>query len=240
MMDAERRTGIVVGALFIMATVASILGSVALGSVLDGGDYLIGVAAHESRIILAVLLFLVAASSAFATAFLLFPILRRHSEGLAAGYVVLRTFENVFYVAGAVALLMMLTVSQNESVGAAAASDLSLLGAALLALNHWSVAIGTLIFAGLGSMTMNSVLYRSGLVPRWLSSWGVGGAALLVAYGVLGILGYDTGMGSAYMLLAMPIAIQEMVFAIWLIARGFDRRYAVVESTPELRVDALT
>ena len=107
-MDQDRRTARIVGILFIVATVASILGSVALGSVLDGSDYLTTVAAHEGQVITAALLFLIAATSAFATAFLLFPILRRHAEGLAAGYVGLRAFENVFYVASVVGILAML------------------------------------------------------------------------------------------------------------------------------------
>ena len=235
-MDSDRRTGIVVGALFIVATAASILGSVALGSVLDGSGYLINVAASESQVISAALLFLVAASSAFATAFLLFPILRRHSEGLAAGYVGARGFENVFYVAGTVGLLIMLTVSQNSVAGS---PDLPLLGAALLALHDWSILIGTLIFAGLGSLTLNSVLYQSGLVPRWLSLWGIVGAVLLISYGLLGIFGVDTALGSPYMLLAMPIALQEMVFAVWLIARGFNRPAVHSEQTPDLRVTVL-
>jgi hypothetical protein len=235
-MDSDRKTGIVVGALFIVATAASILGSVALGSVLDGSDYLINVAASESQVILAVLLFLVAASSAFATAFLLFPILRRHSEGLAAGYVGIRGFENVFYAAGVVGLLIMLTVSQNSVAGS---PDLPLLGAALLALHDWSILIGTLIFAGLGSLTLNSVLYQSGLVPRWLSLWGIVGAVLLVSYGLLGVFGVDTALGSPFMLLAMPIALQEMVFAVWLVARGFSRPAVQSYQTAEHRVAAM-
>ena len=89
----DRRTAKVVGVLFIVATVASLLGSVALGSVLDGSDYLATVAAHEGQVITAALFFLIASTSAFATAFLLFPTLRRHAEGLAAGYVGLRAFE---------------------------------------------------------------------------------------------------------------------------------------------------
>jgi len=232
-MDSDRKTGIVVGALFIVATAASILGSVALGSVLEGPEYLINVAASESQVILAVLLFLVAASSAFATAFMLFPILRRHAEGLAAGYVGIRGFENVFYVASVVGLLIMLTVSQNDAAGA---PDLPLLGAALLALHDWSVLIGTLIFFGLGSLTLNYVLYQSGLVPRWLSLWGLVGAGLVFTYGLLGIIGVDTGLGSPFMLLAMPIALQEMVFAVWLITRGFDGRAVHSDQTPDLRV----
>ena len=67
----------------------------------------------------------------------------------------------------------------------------------------------------------NHVLYRSRLVPGWLSLWGLVGGGLLFLYGVLGILGVDTGLGSAWMLLAMPIAVEEMVFAGWLLRKGF-------------------
>jgi Domain of unknown function (DUF4386) len=106
---------------------------------------------------------LIAATSAFATVFLLFPILRRHAEGLAAGYMGLRAFENVFYVASVVGILAMLRVSQSDTAGSADTSQLALLGAAMMALRDWSTMIGTLIFAGLGAVTLNYVLYRSRL-----------------------------------------------------------------------------
>lgn len=238
-MNSERRTAIVVGTLFVAATVASILGSVVLGSVLDGRDYLVGLASHESQVIFAVLLFLIAATSAVGTALLLFPILRRQTEGLAIGYVGLRTFENVFYVVGTVALLIMLTVSQSDTASTANAANLSLFGAALLALHEWSVLIGTLIFAALGSLTLNYVLFQSRLVPRWLSVWGLAGAALIFVYGLIGIFGWgSSGLGTPYMLLAMPIAVQEMVFAAWLIVKGFDQR-AIQGHTPESSVDMI-
>ncbi len=234
-MDTERRTARIVGALFVVATVASILGSVVLGSALDGPTYLTDISGKETSIAVAVLLFVIAATSAFATAVLLFPILRRHAEGLAAGYVGLRTFENVFYVAGAVALLTMLSVSQDEAISRAAVTDVPVLGATLLALHDWSVLIGTLIFAGLGGLTLNVVLYRAILVPRWISAWGILGAGLLVIYGVVGVFGGSIGMESPLMLLAMPIAVQEMVFAGWLIVKGFDRRQGIDRSRPNGR-----
>jgi hypothetical protein len=217
-MHGDRRTAVVVGVLFIIATVASILGTVVLGSALDGDDYLTSVSAEQ--IVPAALLFLVAATSAFGTAILLYPILRKHSEGLAAGYVGLRAFENILYVTGVVAMLMMLSVSSSATVEQAAAGDLLLLGSALLALHSWAVLLGTLIFFSLGALTLNVVLYRSGLVPRWLSIWGLVAAIGTLGYGLLGIFGVDTGLGSPFMLLAMPIAFQEMVFAGYLIARG--------------------
>ena len=240
MMDSDRRTAVVVGALFISATVASLLGAIALGSVLEGPDYLLDLSGHGSRVIAAVLLYLIAASSAFATAFLLLPILRRHAEGLAVGYVVLRTFENVFYVASCVALLMMLTISQSDAITMASPAQVPLLGAALLAFQDWSVLIGTLIFFGLGSLALNYVLYRSRLVPRWLSAWGIVAAPLAFLYGLLGIFGVGTGLGSPFMLLAMPIALQELVFAVWLIAKGFLRHEVILEQPQRSHVGVPT
>jgi hypothetical protein len=237
-MDADRRTLKVVGALFVLATVASLLGSAILGSALEGSDYLIAISSKEASVVMAALLFVIAATAAFSTAALLFPILSRHAEGLAAGYVGLRTFENVFYVAGAVALLAMLSVSQDEAIGRAAATDVPALGATLLALHDWSVLVGTLIFAGLGSLTLNSVLYRATLVPRWLSVWGIAGAALLVLYGIIGLFGGGIGMEFPLMLLAMPIAVQEMIFAGWLIVKGFDDRGWIDAPSTHRGVDA--
>ena len=157
---------------------------------------------------------------------------------MAAGYVGLRAFENVFYVASVVGILAMLRVSQSDTAGAADISQLALLGAAMMALRDWSIMIGTLIFAGLGAVTLNYVLYRSRLVPGWLSLWGLVGGGLLFLYGVLGILGVDTGLGSPWMLLAMPIAVEEMVFAGWLLAKGFQTGEAQHRPTPAPRVAA--
>jgi hypothetical protein len=232
--DAEpgsnRRREKLVGALFIVATAASILGSIAVGSALDRPDYLTTLNVHEGQVIVAAVLFLIAAMSAFAIAFLLFPVLKTRDEGLAAGYLGLRAFENVFYVASVVALLAMLRVSQSDVVGSSEGSSVPLLGSALLALREWSTVLGTLVFAGLGAVILNDVLYRWRLVPRWLSLWGVLGGAMLVLYGLLGIFGLDTDLGSPAMLLAMPIAVQEMALAGWLLAKGL--RTTETGSTP--------
>ena len=108
-MDSFRNTAIIVGVLFISATVFSILGTVALGSVLSAPNYLSTVSAHGNQLITAVIFWIIAAFSAVATSFMLFPVLKKHIESLAMGYVVLRTFENVFYVIGALTLLTILT-----------------------------------------------------------------------------------------------------------------------------------
>ncbi len=95
------------------------------------------------------------------------------------------------------------------------------IGSLLLALQDWSFEIGTLIFLGLGGFFIYYPLYELKLVPRVLTIWGLIGAACVLLYGFLALFGL-TSDSVALNLLAAPIAIQEMVFAVWLIAKGFN------------------
>ncbi len=226
---SERMRERIVGVLFVVATVGSIAASAIQGSILEGPGYLSELTSHSGRLIGSALVFMVAAISAVGTALLLFPILRTRAEGLSIGYVAMRTFENVFYVGGVVAMLSMLTVAGGDAIGIEPTNS-PMVGAALIAIQHWSVSIGTLIFFGLGAWILNHLLYRFRMVPRWLSGWGIAGAYLVIMYGLVVVLGGDVGIGSPLMLLAMPIAFQEMVFAGWLITRGMSDEPPRVES----------
>ncbi len=117
---------------------------------------------------------------------------------------------------------MMLTLSQKYVAGAVDASYYQSLGILLSSLRDWSVLIGPLIFFSLGSLTLNYVLYQSKLVPKWLSLWVFIGAALTLLYGFLGIFGFTMSLTSPFALLAMPILAQEIVFAVWLIVKGYN------------------
>ncbi len=67
------------------------------------------------------------------------------------------------------------------------------------------------------------VFYRSRLIPRWLSVWGLAGTS----FGALGALlvlfrAIDT-MSGPQVALNLPIGVQEIVLAVWLIWKGFNR-----------------
>ena len=215
-MKTYRVTAIVVGILFITATVTAILSIVSLGSILEPPDYLTKFSENENRVIISVLLWLILAVSVMGIGVLMFPVLKPYDEGLALGYAGIRLIEAVFIIAASLGLLSLLTLSQEFVAGALDATYYQPSGALLIALHDWSFIIGTMIFLGLGGLCLNYLLYQSKLVPRWLSVWGLIGAALILLYGLLSLFGLDPG------LLAPPIAVQEMVFAVWLIVKGFN------------------
>lgn len=81
-----------------------------------------------------------------------------------------------------------------------------------------------LLIFGFGALFFYSVLYQSRVVPRWISAWGFLAAAFILVGGALdltGIVGQSSGVGFE-LIFAPPIAINEMVLAVWLIAKGFN------------------
>jgi hypothetical protein len=215
-MKSYRKTAIIVGVLFITATVTAILSIVFTGSILDPPDYLTKVSENENQVIISVILWLILAVSVMGIGVLMFPVLKKYNEGLALGYAGIRLIETVFIIVASLSLLSLLTLSQEYVAGVLDVSYYQPSGTSLLALYDWSFVIGTLIFLGLGGVCLNYLLYQSKLVPRWLSVWGLIGATLVLLYGLLSLFGLDPSF------LAALIAVQEMVFAVWLIVKGFN------------------
>jgi len=116
----------------------------------------------------------------------------------------------------AIGLLLLLTLSR-EFVNAVApvASYFQTSGALLLAVYDWSSVPENFPY-GLGALILNYLLYKSKLIPRWLSGWGLIGATLMLAMGLLRMFGHP------WIFLAVPILVNEMVLAVWLIVKGFN------------------
>jgi len=223
-MTSDRKTAIIVGVLFIIATVTSSLYYVIVTPILDAPDYLVKVSENANQVIIGVLLYLIDCAAVVAIPIVLYPIFKKHNEALALGYVASRMIESVTIIVGHISLLSLLTLSQ-EYVQAAApdASHFQALGALLLAVIDRALLLGVEFVFSLTALILNYLLFRSKLVPRFISVWGLIGATLLLVSGFLVMFGLSLSPTSAIsMLLSLPIALQEMVFAIWLIGKGFN------------------
>ena len=72
----------------------------------------------------------------------------------------------------------------------------------------------------LGALMYYTLFYRSRLVPRWLSGWGVAGVLLMLTASLLAL--FSNSPVTGYTLLILPLAVQEIVLAIWLLVKGFN------------------
>ena len=215
----DRRYALTAGVLFIIATAADLLGA-AVRPDLTGTDYLTQVAAQGDRVAAGALLLLIAAFACAGIAISMYPILRKANAGLALGSVVFRTMEAVMYVIAVVSLLSLLTLGQEQlvSAGAAERASLGAVGGLLLSLREHAALAGVFAFC-LGAFLYYCALFQSRLIPRWLSGWGIAAIILLAMAGVLALFNHDAVTG--YVPLASQIFLQEMVLALWLIAKGF-------------------
>jgi hypothetical protein len=218
-MNSTRKIAVITGVIFIIATVTSILAS-ALVPVLTGTDYLTRVSAHTNQVAAGALLYLIGAFTSAGIAISLYPVLKGSNTGLALGSVVFRTVEAVFYMVAVVSLLSLLTLSQQfANAGAADRASLQTIGNLLVSVRDHASLAGVFAFS-LGAFMYYYLFFQSRLIPRWLSGWGIVAIILMTAACVLALFSDNPVTG--YILLAAPIALQEMVLAVWLIVKGFN------------------
>ncbi len=157
---------------------------------------------------------------------MIYPILKKHNEALALGYAGARIAEGVLFIVNVIFILTLLTLSQAfVKAGALDASYYQTLGTVLLAAGDWAFLLGFGLAFALSALILNSLLYQTKLIPRWLSGWGFVGAVLIFVYYLLQF--FSTNQVE---ILFLPIAVQEMVFAVWLIIKGFNSPAIVSES----------
>lgn len=218
-MSSARKTSIAAGSLFVIGTVA-VLAADAIVPALTGDGYLQGLAGQQQRLGVAVICYLLAAGASASIAVALYPLLRRVSAGLALASVVFRAVEGVFY---AVAVVGLLSVPPLARQAAAATPEqrpaLRALADSLLSLRDHATLVGVVAFC-VGALLCYLLLYRSQLVPRWLSGWGVVATLLMLSACVLAIFADRAVTG--YVPLILPIAVQELALAGWLLVKGFD------------------
>ncbi|MGN6576888.1 MAG: DUF4386 domain-containing protein [Nocardioides sp.] len=208
--------------MYITGTVAGVLSKVvALAPVSDADDHLAAAAQHADAVVTGALLVLVMGLSLAFVPVVLFPVLRRVDEVLAIGYLVIRgAVETACYILAAVSLLLLLPLGEVAAAGSGTASPAGVRLGNVLVDSADIGALTALVFC-LGGVMFYALLYRSRIVPRWVSLWGLAAIPLYVAAFVLAMYAVIGTNSTEQNLLVMPLAVQEMVLAIWMIARGF-------------------
>jgi hypothetical protein len=219
-MNANRKTAIITGVIFIIATVAGPILATPLTPVLTGTDYLIRVSAHPNQVAGGVLLWIISAFTSAGIAIALYPVLKERNAGLALGSVIFRTLEAAFYMVGVVSLLSLLTLGQQfTTAGAADRASFQAIGNLLVSVRDHAGLLAVFAFC-LGAFMYYYLFLQSRLIPRWLSGFGIVAIILMMVACVLAL--FSGNRITSYIPLAAPIAVQEMVLAVWLIVKGFN------------------
>ncbi|WP_084598691.1 DUF4386 domain-containing protein [Actinoplanes subtropicus] len=210
-MPASKTSARLVGVLFIAASATAVAGGSLLlpmrrrGFLTTGGSH--------AQLVTGALLEVALALAVVAIAALLLPTLRDAGEGWAVLYTAIRTIEGLLVLTGATSALVMTSL-----IGSGGPATL---GAAVLQTREWAYHLGTVLVFAASAIVLNALLLRGGRVPRWLAWWGLAGGCLLLLRGVLEL--YGPRPGAVQAVCAVPIGVQEMVFAGWLIVKGYRR-----------------
>jgi len=230
-MNSNRKTAIVLGAIYIIALSAAMLRSVLLDSILDAPGYLVNLSSNENDVLLGVLLLFIMGVAIPGIGIVFYPILSKQNKTLALGYVVAGIIECVLFLITVIAVLTLLTLSKNYvNAGAPDNSYFQSSGILLIAVRDWAFNILWPISIGLATLILYYLLYQSELIPRWFSIWGLFGGVAASTGGLLSYFGAIGTLSIIYNLLLLQIAIQELVMAIWLIAKGFNPSAILTDS----------
>jgi hypothetical protein len=220
-MNTYRKDAVLTGVLIILGTVFGILAAVIGGDVfillisskpLAGVDMLSQVAANSSQLTGSALFIIMMGTSLVAITVFLYPILRRDSERLAMGMVLFRgALEGTWYFVTALGFFALVALGNEYIATGANSTALQSMGHVLYQIQYRLGEIGPIFFL-IGTACLYISFFRTRLIPRWLTVWGLIG---VISSMVHTNTGYD-------FYLKMVLVPQEMVMGIWLIVKGFN------------------
>jgi len=216
-MKTYRLNSVMAGALYFLGTIMGIFSIVVAGQ-FNAGEVSVNLGADPSRLTLGAFFIMLMGVLLSAMTVFLYPLFRKDSEELAMGMVIFRgALEGAGYIIGAL-LWVLLAALSKEFAGTDSAS-LQAVGNLVLEVSNKKGDIGTVFFI-IGAMCLYTSFYRTRLIPRWLTLWGMIGAVFYLVYGLLSL--FDIG-GAGLGFLELPLFVQELAMGLWLVIKGFNK-----------------
>jgi hypothetical protein len=234
-MESYKKNALAAGVLFV---IADLVGFVSLPFIqpMNDTNYLVSVSTNANMVTTAALLLFIGGAAAIGIGISLYPVLKKYSEGLALGSVGFRIAEGMLDFVAVIGLLVLVTLSQQfVNAGAPDSSYFQTLGVLVDGGYHWTSNIVKLMAFSIGAMLYYIIFYRTKLVPRWLSGWGIVAAIFTMLSALLTMYGLIAPFSTAQVILNLPILPQELVLAVWLIFKGFNPSAFAQSEKPEIK-----
>lgn len=225
-MNTYRKQERIVGILFLIALILNLIATEIINPILNISDYLVHTYPNKNKVITAALLNFICAIAMIFIPIVLFPVVREKHKSHASSYIVFRGLEGILFIYLAIKTLSFISLSKASlHAEPDLLSALQTIGDTVHAEIQWATIIYIIIFT-LGGATFYYLLYQSKLVPRFLSIWGFLAIVLLFAGAILAIFSLaifnHMPLMEGMVYFAPPIALNELVLGIWLIAKGFN------------------
>jgi len=219
----NRTNAAVVGVLFILGTVPALLSLPLMLNTVSAPDYLTAISTNEGQMIIFTAVKFIMGIACAGIGLALYPILKKYNEGLAFGAAGFRVIEGTVDVVGALLYVLLLALSQEfVKAGAPESSYFQTADVLINTGIGWFRDVAMLLTFGIGALMYYVVFYQFRLVPRWISVWGLTGITLTIISALLVMVHLIPPAGTIQIVLNLPILPQEMVLAVWLIAKGVN------------------
>ncbi len=218
--DPTRRTSLVAG-IFYLITFISIPTLALYGTVKTDQNWITS-SGSSTGVLWGAFLEVIVALAGIGTAITLFPVVKRQNEGMALGFVAVRTLEAAMIFLGVLSLLTL--VHLRQGLGATAGADSGSLvttGASLVEIYKGTMLLGQTLMPCLSAILLGTLMYRSRLVPRAIPMMGLIGAPMLLTSTIAVFFGVIEPISAWSGIATLPVALWELSLGIWLTFKGF-------------------
>ena len=224
-MITNRMTARIVGACFLFSNVVFLTGAlVFVEPILGSPDYLTLASANSTKLLVGALLEMLNGVAYLGIAVFMFPIFKKRFESLALGYIAFRVIEFVAQILSDLSPMALISLSEQYlKAGSPVGSSFQVLGSLLLAERFWAFQM-VAITLSLGAFLFYTMLYKTRLIPRFISIWGFLGAAIVLINTILDMVGIPPGN------LGFVMLLNELFLGVWLIVKGFNEPETAAES----------
>lgn len=218
-MYSNQKAGRISGALLLFVFVTGVLIFQFLqGPVLFSDEFLSTTSEHSNQIIVSVLLSMLSGLATIVIATILLPIFKRHSSLLGYLYLAFCIVSFIAVMIDNVSVISMLELS-NEYVANGSDSSLNILETLVYQRHRWTHYF-YLLLSCFPVFVLYFTLYRSKLVPRVISIFGIFAVALMFVEEVLSIFGQGISMD-----MLLPMALVQLALPIYLLVKGLKNPF---------------
>ena len=215
-MDTTKKTGRIVGILFLTLMIVYTIGALLIDPILNSPDYLVEASENKSILLIGVLLELLNGVAYLGIAVLVYPIFKKFNESLSLFYLGFRIIEFSMQLISDMSPLFLITASQDfVTTNTLDKSSFQALGSVLMAQRFWANQMVFITYS-LGAIIFYYLTYHLKLIPRFLSIWGLIGAPLVFINVIFDSCAISLGVN-----LGLVMGVNEIVLGIWLTVKGF-------------------